>query len=198
MRTACSTGVRRTHPTWVAVPLPADGTRAAPSNAASCAPSREPAQTAGLPPAHSSCRRQQLAAPARIAPPCTPLRCSTKHISMGMFDGTSFPAVWFYPAQNARSHGVYWSIFTPARIRLDCSFEVASQFRKATHTWTPTDVPVFTHSCARALGLRGLDGRGRGSTALHVRTPEKDRQGGGLTGNTRDVNSQRKSGSSVQ
>jgi hypothetical protein len=28
----------------------------------------------------------------------TPYRCSTKHNSLEMFDGTSFPAVWFYSA----------------------------------------------------------------------------------------------------
>jgi hypothetical protein len=30
-----------------------------------------------------------------IAPLCTPLRYSTKQNPMGMFDGTSFPAVYF-------------------------------------------------------------------------------------------------------
>ena len=71
-------------------------TRVAPSTAASSAPSREPARTPAPPRAHSSSRRPLLAAPARIAPPCTPLRCSTNTLAMSV--GTSFPAVWFSSA----------------------------------------------------------------------------------------------------
>ncbi len=40
---------------------------------------------------HSSCRRRPLAEPAHTAPLCTPLRCSTKHFSMGMFRWNQSP-----------------------------------------------------------------------------------------------------------
>src|SRR6185437_10120372 len=69
------------HPAWAAVLPAAAGIPVAPSTAASYAP----------PHARSSCRRPPLAAPARMTPPCTPLRCSTN--TLGMSVGTSFPAV---------------------------------------------------------------------------------------------------------
>ena len=54
---------------------------------------------------------------AHTAPLCIPLRCSTKHKPMGMFDGTSLVGGLVLLRQQRRSRGVYWSSSPAARIR---------------------------------------------------------------------------------
>jgi hypothetical protein len=49
-----------------------------------------------------------------VAPLCIPLRYSTKHNSMGMFDGTSLRRSGFGSAEKRLSRGVHWSILHPA------------------------------------------------------------------------------------
>jgi hypothetical protein len=56
------------------------------------------------------------AEPVHITPPCTPLRCSKKQNSMGMFDGTSLRVAWFYSSRQNAAHAAFtWSILHPAR-----------------------------------------------------------------------------------
>ena len=109
---------RYTLAAWAAGSVPADDSQAAEKISTSCAPSRAITQTSAPPPARSSDRSGLLAAPAHTAPLCTPLRCSTKQNSTEMFDGTSLRVAWFCSARKRRSGGVYWSILTPALIRV--------------------------------------------------------------------------------
>ena len=63
----------------------------------------------------SSYRRQPLVEHAHTVPRCTPLRCSTKHNAMEMFDGTSLLAVWFCSASNA-AHAALTGLFCIRRL----------------------------------------------------------------------------------
>ena len=52
---------------------------------------------------------------AHTDPLCTPLRCSIKHISRGMFDGTSLRRSGFAPPINA-AHAAFTGVFSIRRV----------------------------------------------------------------------------------
>ena len=93
----------------------ASGILAVPSSATFCAPSHAPARTAGPLRARSSCQRRQLVAPAHTAPLCTPLRCSTKHNSVGMFRWNQFLSGLLSSRRNA-AHAALTGLFCMRRL----------------------------------------------------------------------------------
>jgi len=106
---------RSRRPAWAGVRVAASGSPVALRTAASSALSREPARTPWPPRVRSSYRRRRLAAPAHRAPLCTPLRCSTKHNLIGMFDGTSLRRSGFAPPKNA-AHAAFTGLFCIRRV----------------------------------------------------------------------------------
>src|SRR6202035_1062816 len=80
---------------------------------ASSEASREPARTLTASRSLVLWTTERSPHPRIRAPLCTPLRCSTKHNFMGMFDGTSLPLPGFAQPEKRRLRGVYWSILHP-------------------------------------------------------------------------------------